>query len=84
MSVQETKARIHELVDSAQDEAGLEAALAEANRLLALPQAEKDIWDDLTPAQQARLEASLEQHHQQGKVISHEEMQRHHSKWLNK
>ena len=84
MSVQEMKYQLYQLVERADNESALEQLLEQAREILAnQTEPERDILDDLTPAQQASLERALEQH-RTGQTISHEVMKIRIDQWLNK
>jgi hypothetical protein len=83
MSIQEMKSRLHQLIDSADDEPVLERLLDSANQILADQNAQLANLSDLTNIQRQQLEQAL-QEHKEGKTVSHEEMKQRHSQWLNK
>lgn len=69
MSIQEIKSQLHQIIDNPQNEPLLERILA----LVEIEIGDKDFWDELTPAQQARLNKSLEQAKDPSKCIPHAE-----------
>ena len=76
MSLQEMKSRLHQLVDTVDDESMLEgASLILSGQLTTLSQ--------LTLEQRDKLSQAIEEH-KEGKTVSHEEMKQRHSEWLNK
>jgi hypothetical protein len=77
MSVSGIKSKLHHLVDVAEDETALQAALQ------ALGNPDPDILDILTAKQRRDLDESIKQH-QTGKTISHNEMKHRISSWLTK
>lgn len=78
MNVQEYKQRLHELIERSEDETLLE----EAYRILSIQQPEKDILDELTPAQLAELEKAIDEA-QQGKGTPHTEVKKRLDQWIS-
>lgn len=83
MSIQEMKSRIHQLVDSIDDEPALEQLLNDANLFASDKSEVPATLDDLTHSQRERLEQAIQQH-KEGKTVSHQEMKQRHSQWLNR
>lgn len=79
MSVQEYKQRLHEVIDGADDEAALRELLDTANWVLG----GRDILDDLTPEQLARIDSSMEQI-KQGSIVPSSQVKEEAMQWLRK
>lgn len=77
MSITEIKERLHQIIDRSDDEQWLEQLLSvveeEANG--------KDIWDELTPAQQARINKSWEQSNDPANCTPHAEVMQRFDQW---
>ena len=79
MSVQEYKQRLHEVIDAASDEAALRELLDTANRMLT----GRDILDDLSEEQLARIDSSMEQI-KRGSVVPSSRVKEEAMQWLKK
>ena len=81
MDKKKLKEELHQYIDKLEDETALqmlhEAAVAYKTA------GEKDIMDELTPEQQARLEESIKQA-DEGKTFSHEEALKRIEAWRSK
>ena len=79
MSILEYKQRLHELIDSEEDESLLE----EVHRILSIKQTERDILDDLTPEQLAGLEKARKDG-REGRYIPLADFKKEVNQWLKK
>ena len=79
MSVQEYKQRLHEVIERVDDESALRTLLDTANEVLG----HRDILDDLTQEQLARIDESMEQI-KQGRIVSGSQVKQQATEWLKK
>lgn len=77
MSIQEIKEQLVNRIGSSEDEDFLEWLLLMANT----GKPGKDFWDDLTPAQQERLNQSWAQSNDPSKCIPHAEAMKKFKEW---
>ncbi len=76
MSIQEMKSKLHQLIDTVDDESMLEGAgLVLSGKITTLSQ--------LTPEQRNKLDQAI-QDHKEGNTVSHEEMKQRYREWLTK
>lgn len=79
--IEELKEKIHQQLEQVEDETALHM-LEEAVAVYSTTP-KKDIIDELTPAQQQRLQESIQQANE-GRVISNEEVKKMTKEWLLK
>jgi len=77
-----TKEDFHNLIDKIEDEAVLEGYFKLIQRLNNNQTGE--LWNDLSPEEKDELLLSYEESFDPNNLISHEEVKKHHDKWLKK